>query len=482
MDDWREWSTSDKLRLFDELRERNRRARSLTPERYLEEGLDLEGITLAPYQVDIIRSVFEKSRTCIGSPRGAGKTASVALAMWGFILKHHLLKHDWKVATTAGAWRQLTRFLWPEVHKWHRRINWEKLGVKREDIELLTNEIKAPTGQAFAMASNNPFLLEGVHADHLLIIVDEAKAVPKEMFDALEGAMGSGSCSALVISTPGIPAGRFYEIHSKAVGLEDWAVANINLDDAIKAGRVDAEWAEQRRRQYGENSAIYKNYVLGEFASSEDGGLIPLDWIEQAMERSPHKRPLPTTIGLDVAYEGADKSVAAVATTEGVTELIEWQGLRETELVGEVLFSAKRVVDGFPVQTVRDFTVDAIGIGAGVCERLEQAGMTVTRFIGSNKPTESLGYIEFSNRRAEAYWKLRNMLDPENPNAIFLPPHDGLKGDLVAIRWHPDPHGRVLMVKKDAIKRALGRSPDYGDAVAYAMWGANEETVGWDDV
>jgi len=483
VDDWRDWTSADKQRLLQKLKSQQRLRLPISAEEYLEKGLLLPSkMKLAPYQKKMIEAVFKTGRTCIRSPRGAGKTAGAAIAIWGFILRHHIQGHDWKVATTAGSWLQLTRFLWPEIRKWHRFINWDGLGINRGEIEMLTNEIKAKTGTAFAMASSDPHLIEGAHADHLLILIDEAKSVPAKTWDSLEGALGSGDCTVLAISTPGIPAGRFYEIQSQKEGYHDWSVTNIKLQDCIDAKLIKKTWAEQRKKQYGENSAVYKNYVLGEFASSEDGGLIPLDWIEQAIDRYPHKPLSPTMIGLDVAYQGMDKSVAAVAAGEGITEIIEWQGLKESELVGEVLLSAKEVMADYHGHMIREFTVDAIGLGAGVCERLEDEGMNVTRFVGSEKPTGSLGYIEFANRRAEGYWKLRELLNPENPDAIYLPPHDGLKGDLVAITWKPNPQGRVLMEKKDAIKKTLGRSPDYADAVVYAMWGAWDERVGWNDV
>ena len=38
---------------------------------------------------------------------------------------------DWKVVTTASLWRQLSKNLWPEVHKWSRQIDWTKLGMPR---------------------------------------------------------------------------------------------------------------------------------------------------------------------------------------------------------------------------------------------------------------------------------------------------------------------------------------------------------------
>lgn len=79
--------------------------------------------------------------------------------------------------------------------------------------------------------------------------------------------------------------GRFYDIHSRKPGYEDWTVRHVTLGEAIKAGRISPDWAEQRKRQWGEDSAIYQNRVLGEFAASDEDAVVPLAWVEAAVER-----------------------------------------------------------------------------------------------------------------------------------------------------------------------------------------------------
>ena len=45
------------------------------------------------------------------------------------------------------------------------------------------------------------------------------------------------------------------------------------------------QWADQRARQWGEQSSLFRNRVLGEFAVSDQDGVIPLPWVEQANDR-----------------------------------------------------------------------------------------------------------------------------------------------------------------------------------------------------
>ena len=97
---------------------------------------------------------------------------------------------DWKIPTTASGWRQLVKFLWPEVHKWSRRINWQKIG-RREFTkeELLGRNLKLNYGEAFALASNRPELIEGAHADSIMYVFDESKIIPDGTWDSAEGAL-----------------------------------------------------------------------------------------------------------------------------------------------------------------------------------------------------------------------------------------------------------------------------------------------------
>ena len=117
---------------------------------------------------------------------------------------------DWKVPTTASAWRQLTKFLWPEVHKWARKVNWAKVGRPPFDErrELLQLQLKMRTGEAFSAASDQPATMEGAHAESMLYVFDEAKTINDEIFNVADGAMLSagpdtGPPSRLRRSCPG---------------------------------------------------------------------------------------------------------------------------------------------------------------------------------------------------------------------------------------------------------------------------------------
>ncbi len=430
---------------------------------------------LASYQEEILDALAHKHRAAARGPHGLGKTTTAALAVLWFALTRDAAGEDWKVPTTAGAWRQLTKYLWPEIHKWARRIRWEKVG--REPFttgELLTLSLRLNHGEAFAVASNSAELIEGAHADCLLYLFDESKAISETTFDAAEGAFsGAGADTgqealALAISTPGEPQGRFYDIHRRKPGFEDWFARHVTLDEAIAAKRISMEWAEQRRRQWGEKSAVYQNRVLGEFASSEADGVIPLSWVELANERwrervESGEIPELTRIAIDVARGGADKTVLGRRHGDHVAHL-ERYSYDDTMQTTGIAAGIMRVHGNV------DCVVDVIGVGAGVYDRLrEQFKQRAKPFNASehSTATDRSHELGFVNRRSEGWWRLREALDPSFTPTLELPPDDELTGDLTAPRWKVASNGKISVESKDELRKAerLGRSTDVGDAV-----------------
>src|SRR6185503_9473619 len=129
------------------------------------------------YQDEIWDAIPRDHRVAVRGPHGLGKTCLAAISLLCFATTWD--GDDWKAPTTASAWRQLTEFFWPEVHKWAQRVRWDRVGRPAfTQLELQTTLLKLTSGRAFAMASSDDELTEGAHADHLIYIFDEAKMIP----------------------------------------------------------------------------------------------------------------------------------------------------------------------------------------------------------------------------------------------------------------------------------------------------------------
>lgn len=514
--DWRTWPIEAQVELLEYLRSLDkpgdlfRQQYANDPVAFARDCIDWgSGDGLTPYQQEILSALVTQRhgnvcRVAVRGPHSLGKTVCAAIILLWFALTRDGLpdKSDWKVVTTASVSRQLTDFLWPEVRKWANRIKWDKVG--RQPFtrdELMSETLKLQTGKASSMTSSEETGTEGAHADHLLYIFDEAKAIEPSRWDAAEGALMGGEGKeiiALAISTPGDPQGRFYEIHTRKPGLEDWWVRHVTIDECIAAGRATPEFVEQRRRQWGEASAVFQNRVLGNFCESTEDTVIPLSWVEAANERWLQRVRLResdwnwvdgaargvwpnwqwqsvgheedfTCVGVDIARSDlGDKTVIARRQGNTITELNRYSIADTMPIVGKV----KGILDRY---TYAYAMVDIIGIGSGPFDRLRELfpGRRVQSFNASEgtEMKDRAKELEFSNCRSAAWWNMRELLDPAYDSEIALPPCDVLTGDLTAPKRGKDTSsGKITVESKKDIKKRLGRSTDDGDAVVMAFF------------
>lgn len=420
------------------------------------------------YQADIMGQLPHRRRVAVRSLHGAGKTTTAAWIVLWFADTRERAGKDWKVITTASVWRQLEHYLWPEIRKWARRCKDVRFDPERHLYQL---KLQPYFGSAFAVASDQPTSIEGAHADEILYVLDEAKAIPSGTWDAVEGAFSTGNAYALAISTPGPPQGRFYEIHTKKPGYQDWWTRAVGLAEAVAAGRVNPEWAQARARQWGEKSAVYQNRVEGNFAASDEDAVVPLAWLEAANERWIQSAGMPGGIplyhmGLDVARGGGDKSVIAKRHGPWVDDLERYD-------YGELNSLEGRCVQLLNANPGAIIDIDVVGMGAGVFDHLhERFGGRVRGFNASSgtQMRDFSGELPFLNKRAAAWWNLRDVLNPTYDLPVALPPDDQLIGDLTAPKWWTTSGGRIQVEPKAEIAKRIGRSTDDGDATVQAFW------------
>lgn len=431
------------------------------------------------YQLEILDDIVRYKRECARGPRGLGKTGLASWAIHWFALTRD--GEDWKLPTTAGSWRQLIKYLWPEVHKWAKLLRWDVIGRQPyNQHELMTQSLRLSTGEAFAVASDNSDLIEGAHADHLFFIYDESKAIKDETFNATEGAFSNsgldGDVFALAVSTPGEPIGRFYDIQAKKAGYEDWHTRAVTLQEAIEAKRISKDWAEKRKAQWGATSQLYINHVEGDFAASASDGVIPLAWVEAAHERWNEWKDAGfpgvfTGVGVDVSggQEGRDLNVLAYCydyiKIRNLEELIQQDKRTAT------METAGRVASVLRLGGWAD--IDIIGIGAGVVHRLNELQKAAFGFNSAQKTSarDISELLSFANWRSAGWWLVREMLDPANSFGVCLPPDDALTGELVAPRYKYISDGVVQVESKMALRQRLGRSTDHADPVIYILTG-----------
>ena len=174
-----------------------------------------------------------------------------------------------------------------------------------------------------------------------------------------------------------------------------------------------------------------------------------------------------TAIAVDVAQGGDDFTVVAARRGGWYAPLWRKPGkeTRNGSDVAMMVVGARH--DNCPV------IVDVGGgWGAAAVGALARNGIPAVSFMGlaPSIATTRQGGLHFYNRRAEAWWRMREELDPDQQfgSAIALPPGASIKADLAAPRWELTARG-IKIEDKDEIRKRLGRSPDDGDAIVMCL-------------
>jgi hypothetical protein len=213
---------------------------------------------------------------------------------------------------------------------------------------------------------------------------------------------------------------------------------------------------------------LYGDFTIG--LQDDPWQVIPSQWVIDAQNRWGERSPVALrAVGVDVAHGGKDQTVIAKLYANYFDEMIVYPG--ETTPRGEDV--ARYVMRA--MESKAPIYIDAIGYGASAHERLDDmTGVEVhgVNVGGRTNATDQTGMYEFANIRSEAYWRLREALDPESGENIALPPSRELRVDLTAPRYTIRAGKYALEKKEDIIKRT-GYSPDMGDAVALAWWGVS---------
>lgn len=308
-----------------------------------------------------------ETKISIRSAVGVGKTAFVSWLAIHFVL----FRDDSKTIVTSPSFNQLMDGIIPEVNKWAGRLPpWLRAQLIFTSERVSRKPDTANNFISFRTArKETPEALQGIHAKHVLLLVDEASGVHETVYEAGQGTMSTAGSIAVLISNPTRVTGLFYKTHKKLKKI--WKTYKVT---SFMSTRVDRKFPEQMAATYGLNSQQYKVRVLGEFPEGNADSVIPRTWVEQATQREvyPTGRELKVW-GVDPG-RGGDPTGFCERTGRGITELREWYDENVMAIVGHVKVKWDDLV---PSQRPVAVFVDVIGLGAGVVDRLEELGLPV---------------------------------------------------------------------------------------------------------
>jgi len=409
---------------------------------------DLLGVTPQDWQREVMSAVAKGQRRCsIRSGHGVGKSSCASWLMIWFLLTRYPVK----IVVTAPTASQLFDALFAECKRWIKELPTpikSLLEMKSDRIELGSSPTEAFIS-ARTSRSESPESLAGVHADHVLLVVDEASGVPESVFEAAYGSMSGKDATTILLGNPTRSSGYFYETHTRL--RDSWWTKQVScLDSPL----VSPDFIQEMELKYGADSNAMKVRVYGEFPTAEDDTLISLHSVEQASKRKVEQpEGTPVVWGLDVARYGDDASVLCIRQGRHLMELHSWKKLSLMELAGRVL-DLLHSSDEPP----EEILVDSIGLGAGVLDRLRELDIPARGVNVSESPAMADRY---ANLRAELWDLTKQWFNEE----VQIPNDDSLIADLTAPRYSFNSSGKMLVESKAETKKRLGRSTDFADSL-----------------
>jgi hypothetical protein len=451
------------------------------------------------------------------------------------------------VATTAPSAEQVSTIIFREIKALHIR---SRARAKEQNNPMLAlpgrvtedNAWKIDVdGQSITVAkgrkppdNKSEDAFQGLHAEYVLSIGDEACGLSESMIDALSNITSNETSRRLLIGNPTDPRSYFGTIFKEQGGTEGaWHLIGISVMDnpnfhgkglcdescprwadhrnktaglghnaAMLRSLSDQSFVDDKRKEYGEESARYIARVLGEFAF-EAGSNLFSDY-DLAQAENCHVMPDPEkpyrVFGVDIARMGADKTVVYMAergfvmaiddeTGEPTGGLIlddegepipglklrliaEWHQkpfVNRTEEDGRVTGGTAEAIYALALQYgVSEVRIDASGMGHGVIDPLY--GMfhnefTIVEVMGGGASPDKRSYF---NNRAYQYSEMRRTafqgtldLDPKDTTLI---------DELAGIQYFFAQQGGGLQIEsKESMKKRGVKSPDFADAAWYAV-------------
>lgn len=374
-----------------------------------------------------------------------------------------------RVILTAPTFRQVQVILWEEIRNlWHGA----KVPLHGEIAKMASTGARLANGaQILGLTAEQPEAFQGIRGAVMLIIADEASGISDEIFHVLDGNTAGGA-KLLLTGNPTKSTGYFREsIRSerfKAVRLSAEDSPNVAAGRIVVRGLATLEWLEERRREWGPDSPLYKIHVLGLVVEAEEGRLFTVEMIAAATAAwgsTPATGRL--VIGVDPAGANGDGDESAFTARRGkkVLKIHTRRGLTEQGHIVEVL--------GL-IATLRGDSADTPVV---IVDRDGYVGARVYAEFAAYRMQHDEAFVlygvrggERARRKPLVYDRVRDevwfgLVDAIRDGLAF-PDDVKLTRELAAVKAEAHVSGRSKVTEKKELRAELGRSPDRADSLS----------------
>lgn len=332
-----------------------RRLHSKRPEIW---AYDTLGVTLWSKQVEVAHSVVGHKNTMVAAGHGVGKSYLTAVLACWWIDTHPI--GEARVLSTAPTTAQVRGIVWREIQLLHRKSHErykEFLEAKRNGESTAGLPDHPLPGYITSSATWRNFdglelgagrtpprgregdAFQGIHGG-VFAIADEAVGVSKDMIDTLANNTTADEDRRLLIANPTNPGSEMGQIWNDPDRVKLWNTITISvlesphftdegktMPDSVMKYMTNKDYVDQKREEYGEDSANWKARIEGLWALDTGFILFPEEVIQVALETTVIPDPdSPVRVGFDVSRsEKGDYSYLYTAQEGWVYRTKEWR-------------------------------------------------------------------------------------------------------------------------------------------------------------
>lgn len=419
----------------------------------------------APWQRQILCSVRDKLitveqalRHAVTSGHGVGKSALVSWLVW------------WSYSTfpgtrgvvTANTENQLKTKTWVEIAKWHRLFIARELFKCTATAIFSIDEEQAREWRIDIVpwSERNTEAFAGLHnaGKRIIVIFDEASAIPDVIWETTEGALTDVDTEILwfVFGNPTKNTGRFRECFAGGQFAHRWITLKV---DSREVSRTNKKEIEDWIKDYGLDSDFVRVRILGEFPSTDSVSFISRDLAASAVNRPLSYDGGSVVLGVDVARYGDDFAVIwpRRGRDANFAPVKFFQGLSTTDL-------AREVVKVYNELNATAVFVDGTGLGGGVVDILVASGVRTFEVQFGARSDNLNPTAKYMNKRAEIWGELRDWLRTGSVPAKVA--DRNIIAELTGPTYTINSRDQIQLESKEMMKRRAVPSPDFADALA----------------